>query len=365
MIPISKPMISDLDIQYVTDAVSSGWVSSIGYYVERFEREFADFCGVTHCISTSNGTVAIHLALMALGIGAGDEVIVPDLTFAATANAVILTGATPVFADVRRSDWCIDPISVLNKVTPKTKAIIPVHLYGHPCEMDALHAIAKEHGLHVIEDAAEAHGATYRGKRVGGLGDCATFSFYGNKIITTGEGGCITTDSDAIAERARLLRDHGMSKENRYWHVEVGYNYRITNLQAALGVAQLAKIEHFLRERARILQTYRHYLTPHGYILNPHLDATQPVNWLTCVLLPEGTREHRDQRLAKFKEKGIDSRPFFYPLTKMPIYNGARNPISEYLSCNGFNLPTFSGLTDEDIQRISNVLLSMESVVLA
>lgn len=365
MIPISKPMISDLDIQYVTDAVSSGWVSSIGYYVERFEREFADFCGVKHCISTSNGTVAIHLALVALGIGVGDEVIVPDLTFAATANAVILAGAVPIFADVRHSDWCIDPISVLQKLTPKTKAIIPVHLYGHPCEMDALCAIANEHHLHVIEDAAEAHGAIYKGRRVGGLGDCATFSFYGNKIITTGEGGCITTDSDEIAERARLLRDHGMSRENRYWHVAVGYNYRMTNLQAALGVAQLAKIEHFLRERAGILQTYQHYLAPYGFTLNPQLDNTTPVNWLTCVVLTEETREHRDQRLAQFKEKGIDSRPFFYPLTKMPVYDGARTPISEYLSCNGFNLPTFPGLTNESIQHISQVLLNMECPILA
>lgn len=364
MIPISKPMISNLDIQYVTDAVSSGWVSSIGYYVERFEREFADFCGVKHCITTSNGTVAIHLALVALGIGPGDEVIVPDLTFAATANAVILTGATPIFADVRQSDWCIDPLSVRQKLTSKTKAIIPVHLYGHPCDMDALHSIASEYDLKIIEDAAEAHGATYRGRRVGALGDCATFSFYGNKIITTGEGGCITTNSDFIAERARLLRDHGMSKENRYWHVEVGYNYRMTNLQAALGVAQLARIEHFLRERARILQAYRHYLAPHGFTLNPHLDNTQPVNWLTCVLISKGNREARDQMLAHLKEQGIDSRPFFYPLTKMPIYAGSRQPISEDLSSGGFNLPTFPELTDDNIQRICTALLNMECPIL-
>lgn len=358
-------MISDLDIQYVTDAVSSGWVSSIGYYVERFEHEYAEFCGVKHCISTCNGTVAIHLALMAMGIGPGDEVIVPDLTFAATANTVILAGATPVFADVRQSDWCIDPVSVLQKITSKTKAIIPVHLYGHPSDMDALLAIAKDHDLKIIEDAAEAHGAVYHGRRVGGLGDCATFSFYGNKIMTTGEGGCITTDSDAIAERARLLRDHGMSKENRYWHVEVGYNYRMTNLQAALGVAQLARMDYFLRSRARILQLYQHYLAPHGFTLNPHLDNTQPVNWLTCIILPEANRDARDQWLAQLKAQGIDSRPFFYPLTKMPIYEGARNPVSEQLSSQGFNIPTFIGLTEEEIKFISNALVTIKSPVLA
>ena|SRR5579872_5902227 len=258
MIPISKPVISPREIQYVTDAVSSGWVSSQGHYLEQFEQKFAEFCNVKHCISTANGTVAIHLALMVLDIGPGDEVIVPDLTFAATANAVILAGAKPVIVDVCKDDWCIDPESVLKNITSKTKAIIPVHLYGHPCKMDELYKIAQDYHLKIIEDAAEAHGAEYRGKRVGGLGDCATFSFYGNKIITTGEGGCITTHSDSIAERARLLRDHGMKKERRYWHTEVGYNYRITNLQAALGLAQLERINDFLADRKRILETYRH-----------------------------------------------------------------------------------------------------------
>jgi perosamine synthetase len=357
MIPISKPNIAELEISLVTDAVSSGWVSSLGPYLEQFEREFAEYCGVKHCISTSNGTVAIHLALVVLGVGAGDEVIIPDLTFAATANAVILAGAKPVLADVRRSDWCLDPESVRKKVTARTKAIIPVHLYGHPCEMNALQSIAEEHNLKIVEDAAEAHGAEYHGRRVGSLGDCATFSFYGNKIITTGEGGCITTNSDAFAERARLLRDHGMSKEHRYWHTEVGFNYRMTNLQAALGVAQLKRIGHFMQERDRIINSYRHNLEPHGLLLNPHLEGTRPVNWLTSVVLPQGNRDSRNTLLADLKEKGIETRTFFYPMSEMPIYKGKSNPVSLELSERGFNLPTFIELKDEEIKTISETLL--------
>ena len=221
MIPISKPIISHEEIRLVTEAVSSGWVSSMGHYIESFERGFAEFCGVRHCVAVSNGTVAIHLALKVLDIGEGDEVIVPDLTFVATANAVVLAGAKPVMADVRPSDWCMDPVAVARMVTPRTRAIIPVHLYGHPCEMDELRKIAGANNLSIIEDAAEAHGAKYRGELVGGLGDCATFSFYGNKIITTGEGGALTTNSDEIARRARMLRDHGMSKDRQIGRAHV------------------------------------------------------------------------------------------------------------------------------------------------
>ncbi len=359
MIPVSKPIISSEDIRLVTDAVSSGWVSSQGAYIERFEREFADFCGVRHCVAVSNGTVAIHLALKVLNIGRGDEVIVPDLTFVATANAVVLAEATPVFADVRHSDWCLDPASVESLITPRTRAIIPVHLYGHPAAMDELRSLAQKYDLKIIEDAAEAHGADYRGRKVGGLGDCATFSFYGNKIITTGEGGAITTDSAEVAQRARFLRDHGMSKDRRYWHTEVGYNYRMTNLQAALGVAQLAKIGAFLQERTRILESYRFHLERHGLTLNPHLAAMRPVNWITCVLLEGVSREERDTVIARLYANGIDTRPFFYPLSALPMYERKSSPVSENLSSRGINLPTYPGLSDSDIERICRALLGL------
>jgi perosamine synthetase len=359
MIPVSKSTITSEDVRLVTDAVSSGWVSSQGSYIERFEREFAEFCDVRHCVATSNGTVAIHLALKVLNIGRGDEVIVPDLTFVATANAVVLAEATPVFADIRLSDWCLDPESVKSLITPRTRAIIPVHLYGHPAAMDELRTLAQKYDLKIIEDAAEAHGAVYRGRKVGGLGDCATFSFYGNKIITTGEGGAITTDSDEVAQRARFLRDHGMSKERRYWHTEVGYNYRMTNLQAALGVAQLGQIGTFLKDRARILENYRYYLEPHGVTLNPHLGGTCPVNWITCVLLDDVSREERDTVIARLHIDGIDSRPFFYPLSALPMYERKSGPVSEGLSARGMNLPTYPGLPDVDIERICQALLGL------
>lgn len=362
MIPVSQPTIGDDEVRLVTDAVASGWVSSLGVYLEQFEQRFAEFCGVKHCVSLANGTVAIHLALKVLGIGEGDEVIIPDLTFVATANAVVTAGATPVIVDVRASDWNIDPEAVQRAITPRTKAIIPVHLYGHPAEMDDLRRIADAHGLAILEDAAEAHGAVYKGRRVGGLGTCGTFSFYGNKIITTGEGGALTTDSLEIAERARYLRDHGMSKDRKYWHTEVGYNYRMTNLQAALGVAQLARIDDFIAERDRILAGYRRHLTGRGVTLNPCMPGTRPVNWITCVLLDGVDRAGRDAVLARLKELGVDSRPFFYPMSALPMYKSARSfPVSADLSARGLNLPTYPALTDADVERVSQALLDATS----
>lgn len=357
MIPVSQPTIGEAEIRLVTDAVSSGWVSSLGPYLTRFEKDFAEFCGVRHCVSTANGTVAIHLALKVLGIGPGDEVILPDLTFVATANAVVLAGATPVMADVRTSDWCLDPASVERLITPRTRALMPVHLYGHPCAMNELRTIADTHGLLVIEDAAEAHGASYRGRRVGGLGACGTFSFYGNKIITTGEGGALTTDSDEIAARARFLRDHAMSPERRYWHTEVGFNYRMTNLQAALGVAQLQRVGAFTAERADILETYRRLLQSENVRLNPQLEGTQPVNWMTCVVLNEMDRAGRDRVLEALKEAGVDSRPFFYPVSALPMYSGDANPVSAKLSAQGLNLPTYPGLRPGQIKTVAEALL--------
>jgi perosamine synthetase len=357
MIPISRPVISDDDIRLVSEAVASGWVSSLGQYIDRFERQFAEFCGVKHCVALANGTVAIHLALKALGIGEGDEVIVPDLTFVATANMVRLAGAEPVIVDVRTADWCLDPSAVERAITPRTRALIPVHLYGHPAEMNELRAIAQAHELKVVEDAAEAHGATYGGRRVGALGDCATFSFYGNKIITTGEGGALTTDSDEIAERARILRDHAMSKQRRYWHAEVGFNYRMTNLQAALGVAQLARIDEFIAERDRILLAYRRYLDSDSLRLNPRLEGATPVNWMTCVLLNDPDRARRDRVIGELFAHGVEARPFFYPLSALPMYEGHTNPVAADLSARGLNLPTYPGLPDADIETVSRTLL--------
>lgn len=359
MINISQPLIGEEELRLVSEAVSSGWVSSQGKFTQEFEELFAAFCGSKHCILTSNGTVAIHLALVVLNIGPGDEVLVPDLTFVATANAVMTAGATPVLVDVCKETWCIDPEDIKRKITPKTKAVIPVHIYGFPADMENINKIADQHSLYVIEDAAEAHGAEYHGKRVGSLGTMATFSFFANKIITTGEGGAITTNSDELAERARFLRDHGMSKTKRYWHTEVGYNYRMTNMQAALGVAQMGRAEELIAERDWILKIYRSYLEPHGISMNPQRAGIKPVNWITCVLLEKISREQRDMILEKLKDRGIETRPFFYPLSLLPMYECKTCSVSDDLSAKGLNLPTYNGITEVEIKTVCDALLEI------
>lgn len=223
-IPISEPSITKKEIKYVNDAIKSGWVSSLGPYIDKFEKKFAWYIGTRYALTTLSGTTTLHLALASLGIGNGDEVIIPDLTFIATANAVTYTGAKPIMVDIEKDTWCIDPNAIKKAITAKTKAVMPVHLYGNPANMDEISEICEEYNLYVIEDAAEAHGAEYKGEKVGSLGDCGVFSFYGNKIITTGEGGIITTNSENIYDKAIFLRDHAMSKEKRYWHTEVGFN---------------------------------------------------------------------------------------------------------------------------------------------
>lgn len=349
MINVSMPIIGNKEIEEVTKAVASGWVSSQGEYINKLEESFANFCEVEHCVLVSNGTVAIHLALEVLGIGAGDEVIIPDLTFVATANAVKMCGASPVLADVRFEDWCIDPNDVRSKITTKTKAIIPVHLYGHPAAMDELKEIAEEFGLNLIEDAAEAHGARYKGRRVGGIGTLGTFSFYGNKIITTGEGGAITTNSAEIADRARFLRDHGMSRDKRYWYTEIGYNYRMTNMQAALGYAQMSSIDKFILQRKEILELYRKNLDVPNSRINPAVQDCSPVNWIICLVLDDFTCEDRDKLQANLYNEGIDSRPFFYSMSELPMYKQKPNPVSKKLSKSGINLPTYPGLSEKEV----------------
>src|SRR6266849_8650115 len=241
-IPVAAPSIGEEEMANVMEAMRSGWISSLGAFIGQFERDFAAVCGVAHGVAVANGTTALHLALVAAGVGPGDEVIIPSLTFVATANVVHYCGATPMFADSDPETWQLDPAKLEARITPRTRAIIPVHLYGHPCDMDAILELSARRGLAVVEDAAEAHGAEYRGRRVGAVGTVGCFSFYGNKIITTGEGGMCVTDDAALAERLRLLRDHGMDPKRPYWHEVVGYNYRMTNLQAAVGVAQVKRL---------------------------------------------------------------------------------------------------------------------------
>lgn len=361
IIPIAAPVIGDREIAYVTDAILSSWVSSLGPYIERFEKEFAAYIGVEHAIAVSNGTAGLHLALHALGIGPGDEVIVPDLTFAATAHAVLQTGATPVFCDVEPDTWCIDPLAVEHAITKRTRAILPVHLYGHPANLVALHELAQENNLYIIEDAAEAHGAEIAQKRVGSFGTAGVFSFYGNKIITTGEGGMITTNDGEFANRVRFLKDHGMKPSRRYFHSELAFNYRMTNIQAALGVAQMEQIETFIAKKRAISTWYSEELSDISDVqFHVERAGTRNVNWLASMVLGKGAALSRDSLIIKLRAMGIDSRPFFVPMHQLPHLNGMRKhglitdqcPQAEHLGKNGLNLPSSCSLEIEQVKWV-------------
>lgn len=363
-IPVYTPALGKREEDYVLDAVRSGWISSLGQYVTRFEQEFAAFCGVAHAVSVCNGTAALHLALHALGIGPGDEVIVPSLTFVASANAVAYTGARPVFADVDPATWCIDPADAARLVTRATRAIMPVHLYGHPADMGAINALAERHGLLVVEDAAEAHGAEVNGRCVGGLGHIGSFSFYANKIITTGEGGMLTTDDPALAARSRMLRDHAMPPQKRYWHDEVGFNYRMTNLQAAVGVAQMGRVQAIIRRKRRIAELYSAHLAGvPGLTLPVEAAGCRNVYWMYSILVEPPCALDRDGLMVALRAAGIDSRPFFHPLDTLPPYHSAEpRAVSLRLSRCGLNLPSYPDLTDEQVVYIAETIARLVGV---
>lgn len=363
VLPVAEPDLTELEERYVLDAVRSGWVSSIGEYVNRFEHLVGKLAETPHAVAVANGTVALHLALVAMKIGPGDEVIIPDLTFAATAAAVVQAGATPVLVDVSATSWCLDPELVETAVTPRTRAIIAVHLFGHPCQMDALSTIAKKHGLRLIEDAAEAHGARFDGKRVGGLGDAGCFSFYGNKLVTTGEGGAITLHDSDLMQRVRFLKDHAMRPERRYFHTEVGYNYRLTNLQAALGCAQLERFETILQKKQNLLSMYRATQCVEGATLNPHVPPAEPVCWLVSVRLAQlKTRDQQQGVIENMRrDYGVDSRPFFVPMHELPPYQGLRlvkhgTSVASSLATQGLCLPSSSKMTSHDVDRVWSAL---------
>lgn len=363
--PVALPNLAGNEFKYLLDAFLSTWISSSGKYIKRFEEDFAKFNNVSDGVAVSNGTVALHLALVALDIKEGDEVIVPDFTFAATINTVLYANATPVIVDIEKDSWCIDPNEIEKAITKNTKAIIPVHIYGQPCNMDAIMDIANRYDLKVIEDCAEAHGAEYNGKKVGSFGDIGCFSFYGNKIITTGEGGMCITNDKLLDEKMRVLRDHGMSKDRRYWHDVVGYNYRMTNMQAAVGVAQLERIDQILDNRKEFEDSYSKILEKFDFInvQNKDIINRKKVTWLVSILLENNDSCNRDELIDLLKESGVDARPFFYPLSVMDIYKKYvfSNKISKEISKKGLNLPTYETLMEKEtlIKKVENVLLTL------
>ena len=358
MIPVFAPWLSDSVRRYVLDCVESGWISSLGEYVGRFERDFAAFCEAGHGVATSNGTTALHLCLVTLGIGPGDEVLVPDMTFVSTANVVRYTGATPVLVDADPRTWGMDPEDARRKLTGRTRAIIPVHLYGHPVDMDPILALGAAHGVDVVEDAAEAHGARYKGRRVGALGRIGAFSFYGNKILTSGEGGMVVTNDPKLAERAAFLRDHAMDPRRRYYHPEIGFNYRMTNIQAAIGCAQLEQADRILARRKEIAAAYASGLAGIAGLTPPPAEAwAESVHWMYSVLVEPAFGLDREAVRTALRARGIDSRPFFVPLHELPPYHvEARFPVATALGKTGMNLPSGTGLLPHEIATVCDAV---------
>lgn len=370
-IPVCEPMLAGNELKYVTEAVSTGWISSSGKYVTEFEKQFAEYCGCKYGIAVCNGTIALHLALIGLGIGKGDEVIVPTFTMIASAFAVCYTGAKPVFVDADKDTWNIDVKKIEEKITSKTKAIMPVHIFGKMCDMDAIHALAKKYNLYVLEDAAEAHGASYHGVKAGASSDIAAFSFFANKNITTGEGGMVVTNNKEFYDRARYFKNvcFPLDGPRNYQHEDIGYNYRMSNVVAAIGLAQVEKADDYKGMRIRNHQLYKKYLSGVSGILfqsEPYKDCVD-VCWMNTIVINSKEYGHtKDELIAYLKENEIDTRLLFTGMHKQKALQdfgcdcSGDYPVCEWLTENGFYLPSASSLTEEQIKKICDVIISFK-----
>jgi len=359
-IPWAKPTYWGKEEQYVLEALRSTWISG-GPFIERFERALCEYLGVQHALAVSNGTAAIHLAYVALGLSAGDEIVVPAFGFMAAANIALQLGMKPVFCDVHPRTWCMGAEDVRAVITPKTRAIVPVHSYGNVCDMESLLALGRERGIFVIEDAAEALGSRAGNVYAGTLGTINTFSFHATKTIATGEGGLVVTDDDKLAHTARLYRSHGLRRERHYWHEVPGHNFRMTNLQAALGCAQFEHIAAITRERRRVFSEYEHRLggIP-GVVMQQRTHGSDPLTWAMSVLLasdvfPQG----RDCVSMALAEKGIETRPGFQPPSEMAYFSDKRYPVADKLGRWVLSLPTFATLHDDEIEYICRQLSTL------
>ncbi len=352
----------------MTEAVESGWISSAGRYIEEFEAGWAAYCGRRHGIAVSNGTTALHAAVAALGLGPGDEVILPTFTIVSCVTAVLAVGAVPVLVDSDPALWTMDVGQLEARVTEKTRAVMPVHMYGHPVEMDPLLELAERRGLTVLEDAAEAHGAEYRvgngeWQRCGSFGAMSTFSFYANKLVTTGEGGMVVTDDDALAERLRSLRNLGFNADRRFHHLELGFNFRLTNLQAALGVAQLERIGEIVARKREVAAMYTAGLAAiEGLQLPSEAPWARSVFWMYGLVVDEATGLDAVELAARLRERGVDTRPFFLGMHEQPalhelgLFRDETYPVAERLARQGLYLPSGLALTDEQVERVCGAL---------
>jgi perosamine synthetase len=350
--PVYKPHFTGKEKELVQECLDSTWISSKGKYINEFETRFASYLGTDRALSVSNGTVALHVALEALGIGPGDEVLVPTLTYIASANAVSYVGARVVFVDSEPDYWQIDTQDAERKITKNTKAIMPVHLYGHACDMDKIQTLAKKYSLYIIEDCAEAIGTKYKDKLVGGFGDIASFSFFGNKTITTGEGGMVVTNNDKYADLVARLKGQGLAKNREYWHDIIGYNYRMTNICAAIGCAQMDDIEAIIEKKSEIADWYRKYLSKSPIEMHGVQPGSFHSYWMVSIL----TRDPNDRDLLRehLKNQGIETRPLFNPVHKMDMYlrPDEKFPVAENLSARGINLPSYPDLTRTAVEEI-------------
>ena len=355
-IPIYRPSLDGNEKKYVNECLDSSWISSRGEFISEFENEFRNFIGAQHATTVSNGTVALHLALVTLGIGPGDEVIVPSFTYIASVSSISHTGATPVFVDSLEDSWQMDPKDVRKKITSKTKAVMAVHLYGHPCEMDELVKITKENNIFLIEDCAEAFGSKYNGKYAGTFGDLATFSFYGNKTITTGEGGMVVTNDETLYDRAYHLKMHGLAKYREYWHDVLGFNYRMTNICAAIGLAQLENANDKIKRKRELAESYNKALKNLPVKHHDEIGNVFHTYWMYSILVE--SPQTREELRAFLKNAGIETRPTFLPVHTMPMFSQKfqKLPVAEYLGWHGINLPSFPDLTPEDIQFIADTI---------
>ncbi len=365
-IPVAGPSITQKEIDYVTDAVINAWYGNANVYHERFERAFADYLGVRHAIALPSCTSAIHLSLLALGVGPGDEVIVPDATWIASAAAINYVGASPVFADIAEDTWCLSPHSFEECVTPRTKAVIPVDLYGNMPDMDGILEVAQRHNVAVIEDAAEAAGAEYKGKKAGSFGVTGVFSFHGSKTLTTGEGGMLVTDRDDLHQRMLFLRDHGRKPgDTMFWNTEVAYKYKMSSMQAALGLAQLERLDELIEQKRTIFRWYTEELGHvEGLSLNPESSISRNAYWMMTVVLDKNLGIDKEYLLREMSKRNIDCRPFFYPLSSIPAYQHLeaareareRNHNSYGICPYGINLPSALNLTREQVSFSSKEL---------
>lgn len=355
-IPVYKPTLVGNEKKYVNECLDSTWISSKGKFVSEFEHKFAEYTNVKYATTVCNGTVALHLALVALGIGPGDEVIVPTLTYISSVNAIHYTGATPIFVDSLESTWQMDPDDVKKKITTKTRAVMVVHLYGHPCDMEPITTLTKEYGLFLIEDCAEAFGSLYKGKHVGSFGDIATYSFFGNKTITTGEGGMVVTNDETLHDRAVHFKGQGLAKHREYWHDVIGYNYRMTNICAAIGLAQLEQADCFIEKKRKIAKWYTDALEDLPIDFHREVGDVKHSYWMCSLLVQDPAV--RDPLREALATAGIETRPLFSPVHTMPMYaqKFQRHPVAEGLGWRGLNLPSWPELEKKQVEYVSQVI---------